>query len=229
MIPIHELRIQLPSPSSANERRAETMAPRASDSDAARAISGEPEPLMRIALFEESHHVLLHEHYASVFNPYEFCLEHREIPGEDQLNPWLRHSDTIVCDALVQKTGSIPYIREPSDYWWRRIEEKHAKQVWPGDAFLVRTDRREYEYFTEPPRQLPADWMPCPGSAKEQRDERMRALQTLDKTRAKASCVVVYDYLTVYTTKGKWRRKMVAYEHGSPSPFHFEYYDARAH
>jgi hypothetical protein len=40
---------------------------------------------------------------------------------------------------------------------------------------------------------------------------------------------VVYDYLTVYTKEGKWRRKMVAYEQGTPSPFHFEYYDARNH
>jgi hypothetical protein len=129
---------------------------------------------------------------------------------------------------LIKKIGHAPPIREPSDYWWRRIEEKHAGHVWPGDAFLVRTDHREYEYYTEPPRQLPADWMPCPGSTKEQHEERMRALYTLDKSRAKASCVVTYDYLTVYTTKGKWRRKMVAYEYSTPSPFRFEYYDARA-
>jgi hypothetical protein len=41
--------------------------------------------------------------------------------------------------------------------------------------------------------------------------------------------MVTYDYLTVYTKTGRWRRKMVAYEQGTPSPFTFEYYDARNH
>ena len=155
MIPIHELRVELPSPRSADQH-SRTLAPRASLSEEARVIAGE-EPLTRFSLFEEQHHVALHVHYASVFNPYEFCLEHREIPGEDQLNPWLRHSDTILCDALIKKMGHAPHIREPSDYWWRRIEEKHAGHVWPGDAFLVRTDHREYEYYTEPYHRLPIE------------------------------------------------------------------------
>ena len=120
-------------------------------------------------------------------------------------------------------------IREPNDGWWRRVEDENENRVWPGDAFLVRRDTREHEYFTEPPKQLPADWVPCAGTPAQQRDERARAMRTLNKDRAKAACTVVYDYITVYTTTGNWRRKLVAYEQGTPSPFHFEYYDARNH
>ena len=230
MVPIHELRVVLPSPDAIHSPRDGMLAPRASDSEAARFTAGAPEPLMRVAVFEDVHHAQLGERYPHLFHPYEFCLEHPVIPYDTtRLLTWLRHVDTIMCEALVQKTGHGPMIREPNDGWWRRVEETNDNHVWPGDAFLVRRDEREYEYFTEPVKQLPADWTPCAGTLAQQRDERMRAHRTINKDRSKAQCIVCYDYLTVYTTSGNWRRKMVAYERGTPSPFSFEYYDARNH
>lgn len=224
MNPIHELLIQIPSPS-ANSPYNVPLPPRPTAEQEARAFSG---VLERLPMFEESHHATLRESYPHLHNPHRFCLEHFPIESEE-LNSWLRHNDTILCEALIQKTDHGPMIREPADGWWRRVEEENAARVWPGDAFLVRRDEREYDYFTEPALQLPADWKPCPGTPAQQRDERSRSIRTLNKDRAKATCIVVYDYLTVYTKAGKWRRKMVAYEQGTPSPFHFEYYDARNH
>jgi len=232
MNPIQELLIQLPSPSSANSpcnRPLPPPPPRPTAEQEARAFSGITSPLERVPVFEESHHDTLRESYPHLYNLHRFCFEHFLIDSEELVGNWLRHTDTILCEALIQKTDHGPMIREPADGWWRRVEEENESRVWPGDAFLVRRDEREYEYFTEPALQLPADWAPCAGTPSQQRDERARSIRTLNKSRAKASCMVVYDYLTVYTKAGKWRRKMVAYEKGTPSPFHFEYYDARNH
>jgi hypothetical protein len=226
MIPIHELRVELPSSDMIQSPRNRPMAPRASDFEAPTTAEVK---LERVAAFEEQHHDMLSESYPRLHNPYRFCLEHFAVLDEEQIGSWLRYNDTIVCDRLTQKTDHGLMIREPNDGWWRRVEEENEPHVWPGDAFLVRRDEREYEYFTEPARQLPADWTPCAGTPSQQRDERARSIRSLNKSRTKASCMVVYDYLTVYTKEGKWRRKMVAYEQGTPSPFHFEYYDARNH
>jgi hypothetical protein len=232
MNPIQELLIQLPSPTAANSPRNRPLPPpppRPTAEQEARAFSETASPLERIPLFEESHHATLRESYPHLHNPYRFCLEHFVIDSEKLVGDWLRHNDTIICNRLTQKTDHGLMIREPNDGWWRRVEEENEPHVWPGDAFLVRRDEREYEYFTEPARQLPADWVPCAGTSAQQRDERVRAHRTLNKDRAKATCVVTYDYITVYTKMGRWRRKMVAYERGTPSPFTFEYYDARNH
>jgi hypothetical protein len=231
MNPIHELLIQLPSPSTSNSpcNRPLPPPPRPMAEQEARAFSGTASPLERIPLLEESHHATLRKSYPHLHNPYQFCFEHFAIESEELVCDWLRHNDTIVCNSLIQKTDHGLMIREPNDGWWRRVEEENVSRVWHGDAFLVRRDEREYEYFTEPARQLPADWTPCPGTPSQQRDERARSIRTLNKSRAKATCMVVYDYLTVYTKEGRWRRKMVAYEQGTPSPFTFEYYDARNH
>jgi hypothetical protein len=226
MIPIHELRIELPADDIRRVPSNGSLAPRASDMEAV-AITGVE--LERFTLFEEQHHDMLRESYPHIFHPYQFCFEHPVVLGEEVMNPWIRHNDIIVCDRLTQKTNHGPMIREPSDGWWRRVENANDNRVWPGDAFLVRRDERENEYFTEPERQLPTDWTPCAGTLAQQRDERFRARRTLNRNRAKISYMVIYDYLTVYTKTGKWRRKMVAYEKGTPSPFTFEYYDARNH
>lgn len=159
----------------------------------------------------------------------ERCLEHRAIPEEDHIRLYLRAEDTLVCEIMDQKTNHGRQIRQISDIWYRRIEDKNQDRVRPGDAFLVRTDTHERSYFCEPPVPLPVNWTPCPGTARQQWDERMRAYQTVNKDRKKEICTIVYDYLTVYMANGRWRRKMVAYEQGTPSPFPFEYYDTRAH
>jgi hypothetical protein len=226
MIPIHELRVELPADDIRRVPSSGSLAPRARDMEAIAATGVE---LERFALFEEQHHDALRESYPHLHNPYRFCFEHFVILGEELMNPWLRHNDTIICERLTEKINHGPMIREPNDGWWRRVEEENKDRVWPGDAFLVRRDERECEYFTEPMRQLPADWTPCAGTPPQQQDERVRALRTINKDRAKATCMVTYDYLTVYTKTGRWRRKMVAYEQGTPSPFTFEYYDARNH
>lgn len=230
MNPIHELLIHIPSPSAASSpcNGLPLPPPPRPRSTEAVAFSGMT-PLERIPLSEESHHTMLCERYPHLHNPHRFCLEHFAIESEEQMCDWLRHNDTILCEALIQKTDHGPMIREPSDRWWRRVEEENASHAWPGDAFLVRRDEREHDYFTEPMRQLPADWAPCAGTLAQQRDERARSQRSINKDRAKATCTVIYDYITVYTKAGKWRRKMVAYEKGTPSPFTFEYYDARNH
>jgi len=226
MNPIQELLIQLPSPTAVNSPRNRPPPPPRPRSTELGAFSG---ALERVPVFEESHHATLRESYPQLYHPHRFCFEHFTVLGEELVGDWLCHNDTILCEALIQKTDHGPMIREPADGWWRRVEEENEARVWPGDAFLVRRDEREYEYFIEPVRQLPADWVPCAGTISQQLDERTRSHRTLNKSRAKASCMVVYDYLTVYTKAGNWRRKMVAYEQGTPSPFQFEYYDARNH
>jgi hypothetical protein len=154
------------------------------------------------------------------------CLEHPESLYELEIDAWHRVTDTIVCENLVRKTNHGYMIREPNDHWWRSVEDANEQRAQPGDTFLVRSDRRHYDY-SDPIIDLPADWKPCPGSIEQQYDERMRAYQTLNKDRIVKGCVVIYDYFTVRTQQGRWRRKMVAYEERTPSPFQFQYFDAR--
>jgi hypothetical protein len=154
------------------------------------------------------------------------CLDHPYSYNEMEIDPWHRITDTIVCDDLIKKTNHSHMIREPSDHWWRSVEDANDRRAQPGDTFLVRSDRRHYDY-SEPIKHPPADWKPCAGSIEQQHDEQLRVYQTLNKNRVTDSCVVVYDYFTVRTQAGRWRRKMVAYEEHTPSPFLYQYFDAR--
>jgi hypothetical protein len=154
------------------------------------------------------------------------CLEHPEVQNELEIDAWHRITDTIICDELIKKTNHGHMIREPSDHWWRSVEEANDQRAQHGDTFLVRSDRRHYDY-SDPMKHPPADWKPCAGSIEQQYDERMRVYQTLNKDRVVRSCTVIYDYFTVRTRSNRWRRKMVAYEDGTPSPFMYQYFDAR--
>jgi len=151
------------------------------------------------------------------------CLDHPESLNELEIDAWHRVTDTIICENLIKKMNHSHMIREPSDHWWRSVEDANEQRAQPGDTFLVRSDRRHY---TDPVKHLPINWKPCAGSIEQQEDEKIRAFHTLNKDRIINGCIV-YDYFTVRTRQGRWRRKMVAYEEHTPSPFDYQYFDAR--
>ena len=154
------------------------------------------------------------------------CLVHPFIPEEEKIGMTL--TDVEFCPDLIVKVGGFGMDRSSSPTKFDRLEEDKLHNTVPGDAFLIRRREEDMKYFTSPEIPVPANWKPNDPNAplKEQRKEKVDLYRSLNAARSSIITKVVWDYFTVRTTNG-WRRKTVAYEKGTLSPFEFQYFDTR--
>jgi len=153
------------------------------------------------------------------------CIVHPFIPDEEKIG--MTCTDIEFCTDLIVKVGGYGMDRSPSPTKFDRLEEKLHRAI-PGDAFLIRRREEDMKYFTSPEIPVPTNWKPSDPNAplKEQRKEKVDLYRSLNASRSSSFAKVVWDYFTVRTENG-WRRKTVAYEKGTPSPFEFQYFDTR--
>ena len=99
----------------------------------------------------------------------------------------------------------------------------------PGDAFLVSRRETNMLLYDDPEVPVPDDWVPTKlnTTSREKNKEKSVLYRSLNQARTTRDVRIVWDYFTVCTPLGGWRRKTIAYEEGTPSPFQFEYYDTR--
>ena len=136
-------------------------------------------------------------------------------------------TDVEFCTDLIVQVGGYGMDRSPSPTKFDRLEEELQRAI-PGDAFLVNRREEDMKYFTSPEIPVPANWKPSDPNmpVKEQRKEKVDLYRSLNASRSSSFTKVVWDYFTVRTEDG-WRRKTVAYEKGTSSPFEFQYFDTR--
>jgi len=171
------------------------------------------------------------QYYTAVNQELPKCLVHPEEEASGMTT-----TDVMFCPDLIVKIGGFGLDRSPSQAKFDHLEQKlspenrAAERIDPGDAFLVMRREEDMKFFTSPEIPVPSSWKPSDanGTLKEQRKEKVDMYRSLNASRSRGIVSIVWDFFTVRTTNG-WRRKTVAYEKGTSSPFQFQYYDTRSY
>jgi len=161
------------------------------------------------------------------------CMVHPFIPNEDKMGMTL--TDVEFCPDLIVKIGGISMSRDPSPGKLDMLEHMLSPEstndapyrAIPGDAFLAGRRKTDMTVYIDPEIPVPDDWIPRDPNAspREKNKEKAALYRSLNASRSSRIVRIVWDYFTVRTPAGGWRRKTIAYEEGTPSPFQFEYYD----
>ena len=162
-------------------------------------------------------------------------LVHPFIPNEDTMGMTL--TDVEFSHDLTVKIGGIGMSRDPSPGKLDMLEHTLSPEstsdapyrAIPGDAFLAGRRETDMTVYIDPEVPVPDDWSPSDPNAspREKNKEKAALYRSLNASRSSRIVRIVWDYFTVRTPAGGWRRKTIAYEEGTPSPFQFEYYDTR--